>query len=207
MGRREWYREGRVPLHTIPRRHRLRDRHCGDHGRSIGVKVWVYRGRCRQSAARSQGQDRRRGGPGHRWPGPPHAEEPRNRGRKRLPGRATKPRLIEAGGGKRLIEAGGGIKEGGRRAHRGWWRPQAHRGRGPGRVRVGREDVAVTAPGVETPAEPTGDTPTVEGAAPVVETPSPAVDADSVDGTQEATSVEPDVALEPSEPTVSTEEE
>jgi small subunit ribosomal protein S3 len=44
MGRREWYREGRVPLHTL--------RAVIDYGfaearttmGAIGVKVWIYRG-------------------------------------------------------------------------------------------------------------------------------------------------------------------
>jgi len=44
MGRREWYREGRVPLHTL--RAKI------DYGTAdavttfgvVGVKVWVYRG-------------------------------------------------------------------------------------------------------------------------------------------------------------------
>ena len=44
MGRREWYREGRVPLHTL--------RAMIDYGTAeaattfgrIGVKVWIYRG-------------------------------------------------------------------------------------------------------------------------------------------------------------------
>lgn len=44
MGRREWYREGRVPLHTL--------RACIDYGQATartvmgtcGVKVWIYYG-------------------------------------------------------------------------------------------------------------------------------------------------------------------
>ena len=45
MGRREWYREGRVPLHTLRAEDRLRHRR-GRAPRSgaIGVKVWVYKG-------------------------------------------------------------------------------------------------------------------------------------------------------------------
>ena len=114
MGRREWYREGRVPLHTL--------RADIDYGTAtahttvgtIGVKVWVYRGevisRGQVSGDRIAAEaDLATGGPARRT-------------RKSIKSRAeeaagtdAKPRLIEAGGGKRLIEAGGGKKEGGRR--------------------------------------------------------------------------------------------
>jgi hypothetical protein len=114
MGRREWYREGRVPLHTF--------RADIDYGTAtahttvgtIGVKVWVYRGevvsRGQVSGDRIAAEaDLAVGGPARRT-------------RKSIKSRAeeaagsdSRPRLIEAGGGKRLIEAGGGKKEGGRR--------------------------------------------------------------------------------------------
>ena len=114
MGRREWYREGRVPLHTL--------RADIDYGTAtahttvgtIGVKVWVYRGEVVERGPLSGERiaaeaDLATGGPARRT-------------RKSIKSRAeeaagaeTKPRLIEAGGGKRLIEAGGGKKEGGRR--------------------------------------------------------------------------------------------
>ena len=113
MGRREWYREGRVPLHTL--------RADIDYGTAtahttvgtIGVKVWVYRGEVISSGQISGDRiaaeaDLATGGPARRT-------------RKSIKSRAeeaagsdVKPRLIEAGGGKRLIEAGGGKKEGGR---------------------------------------------------------------------------------------------
>nr|MDP9495248.1 30S ribosomal protein S3 [Actinomycetota bacterium] len=113
MGRREWYREGRVPLHTF--------RADIDYGTAtahttvgtIGVKVWVYRGevvsRGQVSGDRIAAEaDLAVGGPARRT-------------RKSIKSRAeeaagsdSRPRLIEAGGGKRLIEAGGGKKEGGR---------------------------------------------------------------------------------------------
>ena len=111
MGRREWYREGRVPLHTL--------RADIDYGTAtahttvgtIGVKVWVYRGEVVRRGAISGDRiaaeaDLATGGPARRT-------------RKSIKSRAEeaagsdqKPRLIEAGGGKRLIEAGGGKKEG-----------------------------------------------------------------------------------------------
>ncbi len=111
MGRREWYREGRVPLHTL--------RADIDYGTAtahtavgtIGVKVWVYRGEVvitgPASGARIAAEaDLATGGPARRT-------------RKSIKSRAEeaagadqKPRLIEAGGGKRLIEAGGGKQQG-----------------------------------------------------------------------------------------------
>jgi small subunit ribosomal protein S3 len=112
MGRREWYREGRVPLHTL--------RADVDFGIStafttvgtIGVKVWVYKGdvignlaatreKIAAEAALASG-GRARGG--RSAPAKSRAEQ--------AAGGDRVPRLIEAGGGNRLIEAGGGKKEG-----------------------------------------------------------------------------------------------
>jgi hypothetical protein len=111
MGRREWYREGRVPLHTL--------RADIDYGTAtahttvgtIGVKVWVYRGEVMSTGQVSGDRiaaeaDLATGGPARRTQKSikSRAEE--------AAGAERKPRLIEAGGGKRLIEAGGGNKEG-----------------------------------------------------------------------------------------------
>ncbi len=113
MGRREWYLEGRVPLHTL--------RADVDFGQStasttvgaIGVKVWVYKGDVIPSlqASRDKIAAEARlaaGGPSHRRrSAKSRAEAPEGR---------RSSRLIEAGGGKRLVEAGGGKrKEGGKR--------------------------------------------------------------------------------------------
>ena len=104
MGRREWYREGRVPLHTL--------RADIDYGTAtarttvgaIGVKVWVYRGEFVDTGITSGDKiaaeaDLATGGPARRT-------------RKSLKSRAeeaagagSKPRLIEAGGGKRMVES------------------------------------------------------------------------------------------------------
>jgi len=120
MGRREWYREGRVPLHTL--------RADIDYGTAtarttvgaIGIKVWVYRGevvdRRPISGERIAAEaDLATGGPARRTQKSikSRAEE--------AAGVEKKPKLIEAGGGKRpvvetgategkpkLIEAGGG---------------------------------------------------------------------------------------------------
>jgi small subunit ribosomal protein S3 len=107
MGRREWYREGRVPLHTL--------RADIDYGTAtahttvgtIGVKVWVYRGDVvgggQISGDRIAAEaDLATGGPARR------TQKSLKSRAEEAAGEEKKPRLIEAGGGKRLIEAGGG---------------------------------------------------------------------------------------------------
>ena len=109
MGRREWYREGRVPLHTI--------RADIDYGMAtarttvgaIGIKVWVYKGdlvtslsATRQKVAAEAALASGR---------PSRVAPARSRAEKAVGGdRGSK--VIEAGGGKRLIEAGGGKRDG-----------------------------------------------------------------------------------------------
>jgi len=113
MGRREWYLEGRVPLHTL--------RADIDFGRAtarttvgaIGIKVWVYRGDLLTSAtARNEkiAAEARlaAGGPSKR-----RRRSARSRA-EAAAGDTGGKRLIEAGGGKRVVEAGGG-KKGGKR--------------------------------------------------------------------------------------------
>jgi small subunit ribosomal protein S3 len=106
MGRREWYREGRVPLHTL--------RADVDFGQAtahttvgtIGVKVWVYKGDVLPSLSATREKIAAEaalaaGGPASRL-APIKARAEQAAG-------ADRPRgLIEAGGGKRLVEAGGG---------------------------------------------------------------------------------------------------
>jgi small subunit ribosomal protein S3 len=113
MGRREWYREGRVPLHTL--------RADIDYGQStarttvgsIGVKVWVYKGDVVPSLMATREKIAAEaalatGGPsGRRLSAKARAEAAAGEG---PPGR-----LIEAGGGKRLVEAGGGKRKEGKR--------------------------------------------------------------------------------------------
>jgi len=109
MGRREWYREGRVPLHTL--------RADIDYGRAtarttvgaVGVKVWVYKGDVLPSLSTTREKIAAEaalaaGGPASR----------RAPAKARVEQAAGEPRsrLIEAGGGKRLVEAGGGKREG-----------------------------------------------------------------------------------------------
>ncbi len=112
MGRREWYREGRVPLHTL--------RADVDYGAAtarttvgaIGVKVWVYKGDVLPSLSATKEKIAAEaalaaGGPASRR-APAKARAERAAGEKPR-------RLIEAGGGKRLVEAGGGKRESGKR--------------------------------------------------------------------------------------------
>ena len=113
MGRREWYLEGRVPLHTL--------RADIDYGQAtaattvgaIGVKVWVYKGDIMQrpGAASRAAQDAKLAS------GRP-AERTRRRSvksRAEAAAGGSEKRIIEAGGGKRVIEAGGGKRPGGKR--------------------------------------------------------------------------------------------
>ena len=107
MGRREWYREGRVPLHTL--------RADIDYGTAtarttvgaIGVKVWVYRGdfvdRGRVSGERITAEaDLATGGPARRT-----QKSLKSRAEEAAGVGSSKPRLIEAGGGKRPVESAG----------------------------------------------------------------------------------------------------
>ncbi|NNC42286.1 MAG: 30S ribosomal protein S3 [Acidimicrobiia bacterium] len=106
MGRREWYREGRVPLHTL--------RADVDYGEvtarttvgAIGVKVWVYKGDIIPSLAKTRERITAEAemAAGRSAPVKARAEE--------AAGEDRSSRLIEAGGGKRLVEAGGGKRRG-----------------------------------------------------------------------------------------------
>lgn len=111
MGRREWYREGRVPLHTL--------RADVDFGiatarttvGAIGIKVWVYKGDV--VGGRSANREKiaaeaelASGGPSRGRAAPAKAKAEAAAGADRV------PRLIEAGGGKRLVESAGGKTDG-----------------------------------------------------------------------------------------------
>jgi small subunit ribosomal protein S3 len=119
MGRREWYREGRVPLHTLRADIDFGTATARTTVGAIGVKVWVYRGEVVESGPVSGERiaaeaDLATGGPARRTQKSLRSRAEEAAGEK-------KPRLIEAGGGKRpvvepgepeggrrLIEAGGG---------------------------------------------------------------------------------------------------
>lgn len=105
MGRREWYREGRVPLHTLRADVDFGTATARTTVGAIGVKVWVYRGDVMPSLSATREKIAAEaalatGGPsGRRAPAKARAEAAAGERR---------GVLIEAGGGKRLVEAGGG---------------------------------------------------------------------------------------------------
>jgi small subunit ribosomal protein S3 len=159
MGRREWYREGRVPLHTL--------RADIDYGTAtahttvgtIGVKVWVYRGEVVGSGQISGDRiaaeaDLATGGPARRT-----QKSIKSRAEEAAGAGERKPRLIEAGGGKRLVESGGPAKEGGRRLIEagGGRRPTAAEAKVEYESAVEDVQVAEPAPGAEAPAPGAGE--------------------------------------------------
>jgi small subunit ribosomal protein S3 len=113
MGRREWYLEGRVPLHTLRADIDYGEATASTTVGAIGIKVWVYKGDIMQrpgSASRAA-QDARlaSGRPTERT----RRRSVKSRAEAAAGGSGT--RIIEAGGGKRVIEGGGGKRQGGKR--------------------------------------------------------------------------------------------
>ncbi len=114
MGRREWYREGRVPLHTLRADIDFGTATARTTVGAIGVKVWVYRGEVVESGPVSGERiaaeaDLATGGPARRT-----QKSLKSRAEEAAGVENAKPRLIEAGGGKRpVVEPG--EQEGGRR--------------------------------------------------------------------------------------------
>ena len=115
MGRREWYREGRVPLHTL--------RADIDFGRAtahttvgaIGVKVWVYKG----DVVGSNKQEKISAEANLASGGPAAGRVKSVKSRAEAAvGEQKKSKILEAGGGKKasdekssnIVEAGGGKK-------------------------------------------------------------------------------------------------
>jgi hypothetical protein len=114
MGRREWYREGRVPLHTLRADIDFGTATAHTTVGAIGVKVWVYRGEVVESGPVSGERiaaeaDLATGGPARR------TQKSLKSRAEEAAGGESKPRLIEAGGGKRPVVEAGGEETGGRR--------------------------------------------------------------------------------------------
>ena len=108
MGRREWYREGRVPLHTLRADIDFGTATAHTTVGTIGIKVWVYKGEVIESPAVTSDRiaaeaDLATGGPARR-----RRQSVKSRAEVAAEGGERRTRLIEAGGGKRLVEAGGG---------------------------------------------------------------------------------------------------
>ena len=116
MGRREWYREGRVPLHTL--------RADIDFGRAtahttvgtLGVKVWVYKGDVVSSNKLHQDKIAAEASLASGGPAGGRVKSVKSRA-EAAAGEIKESRLLEAGGGKKagennpkLVEAGGGTK-------------------------------------------------------------------------------------------------
>ncbi len=116
MGRREWYREGRVPLHTL--------RADIDFGRAtahttvgtLGVKVWVYKGDVVSSNKLHQDKIAAEASLASGGPARGRVKSVKSRVEAAV-GETKDSRLLEAGGGKKtgdnnpkLVEAGGGTK-------------------------------------------------------------------------------------------------
>ena len=110
MGRREWYLEGRVPLHTLRADIDFGQATAETTVGAIGIKVWVYKGDVIQRAG-----DTGKASAEARLATGGKAERTRRRSaRSRAEAAAggSDRRIIEAGGGKRVVEAGGGKKPG-----------------------------------------------------------------------------------------------
>lgn len=117
MSRREWYLEGRVPLHTLRADIDFGQATAETTVGAIGIKVWVYKGdimkrfgtsdkaaaEARMASGRPADQRRRKSVKAR-------AEAAAGGKEKRIIEAGGGKRVIEAGGGKRLIEAGGGKK-------------------------------------------------------------------------------------------------
>ncbi|MEX2323402.1 MAG: 30S ribosomal protein S3 [Acidimicrobiia bacterium] len=117
MGRREWYREGRVPLHTLRADVDFGLATAKTTAGAVGVKVWVYKGDVLPSLHSTREKIAAEaalaaGGPASRLaPIKARAEQAAgDRPRGGLVEAGGGKRLVEAGGGKRLVEAGGGKK-------------------------------------------------------------------------------------------------
>ena len=112
MGRREWYREGRVPLHTLRADIDFGVATARTTVGAIGVKVWVYKG---EVVSRTANEDKIAAeaalATGGRARGQRSASV-KSRAEQAAEGEQRQPRLIEAGGGKRLVEAGADEKPG-----------------------------------------------------------------------------------------------
>jgi len=116
MGRREWYREGRVPLHTL--------RADIDFGRAaahttvgaLGVKVWVYKGDVVASNKLRQEKITAEASLASGGPTSGRVKSVKSRVEAAV-GESKDSKILEAGGGKKsgettskIVEAGGGTK-------------------------------------------------------------------------------------------------
>ncbi|NOX23548.1 MAG: 30S ribosomal protein S3 [Actinobacteria bacterium] len=199
MGRREWYLEGRVPLHTL--------RADIDYGvatahttvGTIGIKVWVYKGdvlpslvgRADKIAAEARlaagGPSKRR-----RRPAKSRAEDAAKAG-----GDGSGKRIIEAGGGKRLVEAGGGKRRSKRdgeetKVTTAVAKDEFEQARDVAAEVIDGEAAAAVKPSAEAAVKPSAEA--------VVETPAEAVVKPSAEAVVETPAEAPTVAETPTAP-------
>jgi len=203
MGRREWYREGRVPLHTLRADIDFGTATARTTVGAIGVKVWVYRGEVVDSGAVSGERiaaeaDLATGGPARRT-----QKSLKSRAEEAAGGDTGKPRLIEAGGGKRpVVETG--EPEGGRRLIEagGGRRPTAAEAKV--QYESAREEQQVTEEGASSAGAAAPDGAVAESddsaaSAEVVETEASAETKESVDATAETETGEETAGQVPAE--------
>jgi small subunit ribosomal protein S3 len=190
MGRREWYREGRVPLHTL--------RADVDFGiatarttvGAIGIKVWVYKG----DVVGGRGANREKiaaeaelasGGPSRGRAVPAKAKAEAAAGADRV------PRLIEAGGGKRLVESAGGKTDGKRLIEAGGGKKRVDADSAEAEYREEREHLGsplLAAAAAETVVEDLAVEEPMEGTAEAetqVTAVEPAIEVDTIDTQEE----------------------
>lgn len=111
MGRREWYLEGRVPLHTLRADIDFGQATAATTVGAIGIKVWVYKG---DIMARTTSADRAAAEARLAAGGSKDRHRRRSvKSRAEAAAGGSETRIIEAGGGKRVIEAGGGKRAAG----------------------------------------------------------------------------------------------
>ena len=96
MGRKEWYREGRVPLHTLRAKVDFGTAAAKTTFGAIGVKVWVYHGdevpHREQETERALARAHARAEKGERTPRSRRAPAPRPLRRRSPPPRSRRPR-------------------------------------------------------------------------------------------------------------------
>ena len=209
MGRREWYREGRVPLHTLRADIDFGTATARTTVGAIGVKVWVYKG---DVVRRSSSTDKIAAEAALATGGPARRAAPAKARAEHAAGGDKVPRLIEAGGGKRLIEAGGGKREGKRVVEAGGGKKKLDADVAEAEFKEERTvlseiDPVVAILGVEDPADVTEEVPVVEAPADVTEE-VPVVEA-TADVTEEVPAAEAtaDVDVAEDAPTVETTQE
>jgi small subunit ribosomal protein S3 len=203
MGRREWYLEGRVPLHTL--------RADIDYGQAtasttvgaIGIKVWVYKGdvMARSTSAGKAAAEARlaAGGPADRK----RRKSVKSRA-EAAAGRSDK-RIIEAGGGKRVVEAGGGKRPSGKRLIEAGGGKKVTAADASAELAEAREAVAQPVVGAETPsAEEATATEAVVEEVVVAEAVAEIAEVEAVEAVAEAVSSVTEKAVEAAEEAAAT---